>query len=165
MEQALTDVLAFVRHIRTRIEAYAAFGQQMLAYFDEEQKTRPELAAFLSEMEVLTRRIDAAVARRKGAIQSPEYATSLVDRFRRTLTDYEGSDALDRCRKITAALVEIGGNQDELVGECRVAVKILRQRAALAMATDPRAAADCQRSSPPHPGHAPLADELRGARH
>ena len=33
-----------------------------------------------------------------------------------------------------------GGNQDELVGECRMIVKILRQRAAMAMATDPRSA-------------------------
>ena len=34
----------------------------------------------------------------------------------------------------------VGGNQDELVGECRSAVKILRQRAGLAMATNPAAA-------------------------
>ena len=37
--------------------------------------------------------------------------------------------------------MQIGGNQDELVGKCRVAVKNLRQRAALAAAADPRAAA------------------------
>ena len=36
--------------------------------------------------------------------------------------------------------MRIGGNQDELVGECRVAVKILRERAAMAMATDRRVA-------------------------
>jgi hypothetical protein len=36
--------------------------------------------------------------------------------------------------------VEIGGNQDELVGECRMAVKVLRQRASLLMAVDPRLA-------------------------
>ena len=34
----------------------------------------------------------------------------------------------------------VGGNQDELVGECRMAVKMLRQRAGLAMAVDPRTA-------------------------
>ena len=45
-----------------------------------------------------------------------------------------------KCKRITAALVDIGGNQDELVGECRMVVKILRQQAALAMAADPRAA-------------------------
>jgi len=36
--------------------------------------------------------------------------------------------------------VEIGGTQDELVAQCRGAVKILRQRAGLLMAQDPRMA-------------------------
>jgi hypothetical protein len=33
--------------------------------------------------------------------------------------------------------VDIGGNQDELVGECRMVVKMLRQQAALLMAAEP----------------------------
>ena len=37
-------------------------------------------------------------------------------------------------------IVTVGGNQDHLVGECRVAVKVLRQRAGMAMATDPKTA-------------------------
>jgi hypothetical protein len=63
-----------------------------------------------------------------------------VERFRQTMLDYEGPDAFQKCRQLTEALVEIGGNQDELVGECRWAVKVLRQRAALAAAQDPRLA-------------------------
>jgi hypothetical protein len=47
---------------------------------------------------------------------------------------------LAKCNAITNAIVKVGGNQDELVGECRQAVKILRQRAGLAMATDPHTA-------------------------
>ena len=43
-------------------------------------------------------------------------------------------------KKFTAALVGIGGNQDELVGECRMVVRQLRQQAAVLMAADPRAA-------------------------
>jgi hypothetical protein len=140
VEQALDDVLAFVRHIRSRIEAYVAFGHQMLAYLDQQKRAQPDLADFLAEIETLAGRIDAAVAKRKSAIQTPEYAAQLVDEFRTTLADYEGDDALGKCKKITNAIVQIGGNQDELVGECRVAVRILRQRAALAMAVDPRAA-------------------------
>ena len=140
VEQALDDVLAFMRHIRTRIEAYLTFGHQMLAYLDAEKKARPDLADFLSEMETLAKRVDAAVAARKDAIQTPEYATRLVDEFRTTLVDYEGDDALTKCKKITSGFVTIGGNQDELVGECRMAVKILRQKAGLAMAVDPRTA-------------------------
>jgi len=140
VEQALADVLAFMRHIRSRIDGYLTFGHQTLAYLDEQKKAKPDLAAFLSEMETLTRRIDAAVDRRKDKIQTPEYATKLVEEFRTTLVGYEGGDALDKCKKITAGFVGIGGDQDELVGECRAAVKVLRQKAALAMAVDPRTA-------------------------
>jgi hypothetical protein len=64
----------------------------------------------------------------------------LTEKFRRTVLDAEGPDALGKCNAITNAIVKVGGNQDELVGECRQAVKILRQRAGLAMAIDPRTA-------------------------
>ena len=80
------------------------------------------------------------MTRRKDGIKTPEFATQLVSDFRTSLVDYEADDAVAKCKKITAALVGIGGNQDELVGECRMVVKMLRQRAAMAMATDPRAA-------------------------
>jgi hypothetical protein len=140
VEQALADVLAFMRHIRTRIEAYAAFGRQMLAYLDEQKKARPDLAGFLSDMEAPARRIDEALEKKKDKIQAPERAAQLVEEFRATLLDYTGDDALDKCKKITAGFVQIGGSQDELVGECRLAVRILRQKAAVAMAVDPRTA-------------------------
>lgn len=147
VERILDDVHAFMRHIRERIEAYVTFGREMRAYLDREKQARPEIADFLSEMETLAGRIDAAVAARKDGIYTPEYATGLVDEFRASLVGYEGGDALKKCKKITAGFVQIGGNQDELVGECRMAVRILRQKAALAMAADPRTA--------------PVANEIR----
>jgi hypothetical protein len=36
-------------------------------------------------------------------------------------------------------IVVVGGNQDEAVGQCRAAVKILRQRAGIAMTITPAA--------------------------
>jgi hypothetical protein len=140
VEQALADALAFIRHIRQRIEAYREFGNETLAYLHEQKQARPELADFLSEMEGLARRIDETVAARKDGISTPEHAARLVEEFRATLIDDDGPDALERCKKITAGFVKIGGNQDELVGECRMAVKIIRQKAALTMAVDPRTA-------------------------
>jgi len=79
-------------------------------------------------MQDTTRKMDGFVDRRKEGIKTPEYATQLVNGFRSTVVDFEGEDALAKCKKITAALVGIGGNQDELVGECRMVVKILRKR-------------------------------------
>ena len=140
VEKALVNVLAFVQHIRVRIEDYVAFGRQMQKYLAEQKKAHPELADCLTEMETITHKIEEYLANRKAKIKTPEYATDLVEEFRTKLIDYEGDDALERCKKITAALVQIGGNQDALVGECRMAVKILRQRAGLLMATDSRMA-------------------------
>jgi len=140
VEKALDDVHAFMRHIRGRIEAYVVFGHQTLAYLQDQKKEHPELAKFIAEMETAARRIDAAVEQRAKGIHTPEYAEGLVNEFRRTLVDYDGADALERCKKITAGFVEIGGNQDELVGECRLAVKILRQKAGFALAVEPRTA-------------------------
>jgi hypothetical protein len=138
VEQALDDVLAFMHHIRGRIEDYAEFSRRLQEYLREQKKARPELATFLDSLVTTSKRIDEAIAKRNESIGTREYAGQLVDEFRSSLVGYEGSDAQDRCKKITAGFVEIGGNQDELVGECRLAVRILRQQAALAMASDPR---------------------------
>ncbi len=140
VEQALVDVMIFIRHIRGRIESYVEFGHEMLDYLAAQKEQHPELADRIAELETFTKAIDARVARRSEQIKTTDYAAGLVDQFRASVLDYEGPDALDRCKKLTEAWVDIGGNQDELAGECRWAVKMLRQRAALALAVDPRMA-------------------------
>ena len=140
IEQALVDVLVFVKHIRGRIEDYVDFGHQLLDYLDEQKPAHPELADFIAEMETQARAIDESYGQRREKIKTPQYVADLTDRFRRELLNYEGRDALDKCKEITAAIVVVGGNQDELVGECRMAVKVIRQRSGLAMAVDPRTA-------------------------
>lgn len=140
IEQALVDVVIFVKHIRSRIDQYVEFGHETLAYLERQKKAHPELSGFLGDMETCTRVIDAAFAKRRASIRDPQYVIDLTEEFRTKLLDYEGDDAMTKCTEITHAIVVVGGNQDELVGECRNAVKVLRQRAGLAMATNPRAA-------------------------
>jgi len=138
VEKALVDVLAFIQHIRIRIEDYISFARQMQQYLAAQRKAHPELAEPITALENIIRRMDGYLAKRKAEIKTPEYAVQLVEQFRAELLDYEGNDALQKCKKITSGLVQIGGNQDELVGECRMVVRILRQQAGLAMAKDPR---------------------------
>ncbi|MEI7731916.1 MAG: hypothetical protein WCO56_20250 [Verrucomicrobiota bacterium] len=138
--RTLDEVIAFVRHIRGRIEEYVAFGSSLDQYLETQKQAQPTLAETLAGMQATIRKIETSKARRTEGIKTPEFATQLVSDFRANMVDYEGEDALQRCKKTTAALVGIGGNQDELVGECRLAVKILRQQASMAMATDPRLA-------------------------
>ena len=82
-------------------------------------------------------------------MKTPDDVAKMNEDFRRDVMDYEGPDALDRCKKYAKALVEVGDNQDELSGECRWVVKALRQKAGLLMAADPRMA--------------PIAAEIRAA--
>ena len=140
IETILDEVVQFVTHIRSRIDQYVGFGHELLAYLDQQKQAHPELADFLTDMESSTKAIETAFEKRRENIRTPQYVVDLTDEFRKTLLDNEGDDALQRCTKITEAIVVVGGNQDELVGECRNAVKILRQRAGLAMAQQPQAA-------------------------
>ena len=140
IEKILGEVVVFVKHIRARIEDYAAFGRETSKYVQSQKGLHPELADFLDEMDRLAKVIQTNYDKRKQSIKTPQYVVDLTERFRRELLDYEGDDALARCTQITEAIVVVGGNQDELVGESRMAVKVLRQRAGLAMAVDPRTA-------------------------
>ncbi len=140
IEQILQEVVVFIRHIRGRIGDYVTFGHDLLTYLEDRKKAQPELAELIAQLETLTRQIDEHVQARNASIKTPEFVVDLTDEFRRTLLDYDGDDALQRCNAITHAIVDVGGNQDELVGECRMVVKAIRQRAGLLLAEDPRAA-------------------------
>jgi len=140
IEKALVDVMVFIRFIRSRIEQYVAFGHEIRAYLADRKRADPELAGQIEKLEALAKAIDERFAARRGTIKTPADAQKLADRFRQTMLDYEGPDALKKCKVYTEAWVAIGGNQDELVGECRLAVKVLRQRSGLMAAVEPRLA-------------------------
>ena len=140
IEKTLDALMVFVRHIRGRIEGYVAFGHEMLDYLAKQKTAHPELADRIGELEKLAGMIDAKLALRKVQIKTPDDVAKTVEEFRRTVLDDESDDAANKCKRFTAAWVDVGGNQDELVGECRWVVKMLRQKAGLLMATDPHMA-------------------------
>ena len=143
----LGDALDFVKHIRKRIDLYIDFRQKMGAYIAAQKKAHPDLTKTLTEMEKLLAELDSRVVRRRRGIKSPKFVIALNNEFRKNLLNYDGADSLIRLKRYTDALTGVGGSQDTLVGECRWIVRALRQRAALAMAVDPR--------------FAPIAKEIR----
>jgi hypothetical protein len=138
IEIYLGDGLDFVKHIRDRIDLYIEFGHEMRKYLAARKKAHPELEKSLTEMETIIGELDQRLADRRDGIKSAEYVIALNDGFRKNLLNYDGADSLDRLKTYTDALTRVGGSQDSLVGECRWIVRTLRQRAALAMAVDPR---------------------------
>jgi hypothetical protein len=141
IEVYLADALEFVKHIRDRIERYIAFGREMQAWLAVQEKAYPELAQPLKEMQSIVAELDTCLEARRDGIKSVDYVVALNDDFRKNVLGYEGPDSLQRLKTYTDALTRVGGSQDGLVGECRWVVRTLRQRAALAMAADPRLAA------------------------
>ncbi len=148
IETALDAGLAFVTHIRNRIEHYVRFGHEIREYLAEQSKAHPELANRLGELDAITRELDVRMEARREKVKTPKFVAQMNQDFRRDLLTYEGADVLDKLKSYTNALTQIGGNQDELVGECRWVVRSLRQQAGLMMAADPRCAE--------------LAEEIRG---
>jgi hypothetical protein len=140
VEKHLDDGLAFVTHIRSRITGYIEFGRKMRAYLAEQKKTHPELAAPITELDKIVERIDTHVAPETAKIPKPDFVVQLNEDFRKNVLDYDGPDALDRCKQYGKVLTDIGGNQDDLVGESRWVVRTLRQRAAVLVALDARLA-------------------------
>ena len=83
-----------MKHIRGRIEDYVQFGHELLGYLDQQAKTHPELRERIAELRSVARKIDAHVDGRKADIKTPQYVIDLTEKFRRTVMDYEGDDAL-----------------------------------------------------------------------
>ncbi len=138
IENYLGDALDFVKHIRNRIDLYIEFGGEMTKYLAAQKKAHPELSKPLTEMEQIVGQLDDRLSDRRDGIKSVEYVVKLNDGFRKNLLNYDGPDSISRLKQYTDSLTKVGGSQDGLVGECRWIVRTLRQRAALAMAVDPR---------------------------
>ncbi|MCC6487858.1 MAG: hypothetical protein IT364_10195 [Candidatus Hydrogenedentes bacterium] len=136
VQQALKNVVDFITIIRHRIDAYEQFGKDMQAYLADAQAKDAAHAAFFGEMLAVVKEIDTHIAASKDKIQSIEVAQKLADDFRAQVLNDDSAGAFEKCKSFTAQWVEIGGAQDELVAECRKVVKILRQRAGMALAQD-----------------------------
>jgi hypothetical protein len=140
VEDSLSDVIIFIRHIRSRIETYGQFGHDTRDYLVGQKSAHPELEKPIGELETLTGVIDKRIAARREKIKTPDEAAKMIDAFRKDGLDDVSPNAFKKCKQFTESIVEIGDNQDELAGECRLAVKILRERAGLLLAGDPRMA-------------------------
>jgi hypothetical protein len=144
------------------ILAYVAFGKELRQYIAEQRAAHPELKEPLDTLEALARQIDERVQPRMQALLQHKAVQQVVtevaddnaattppalaaqlnrDLIASGLLDYVGADWEAKLKKeYTDPLTAIGGQQDEMVGECRWVVKALRQKAGILMATDPRMA-------------------------
>ncbi len=140
IDKNLDEVLTFVKYIRARITRYSDFLREMRGYLAGQLKKHPELKASIEALDRIGQSAERRYQAREEKMKTPDYVAKMNEDFKKTLLDYEGPDALDRCKKYTAALVEVGDNQDELAGELRWEVRVLRQKAGLLLAAEPKMA-------------------------
>jgi hypothetical protein len=137
IESQLDAAVAFITNVRERIDRYVAFGRELRPYLDEQKRLRPQQAAFFDDLLAVTGRLDELFAEKRNAIHTPAYAQEQAQAFRDQLLTYEAPDAAKRCAEQMAVFTSIGGAQDGLVASCRMIVKTVRQRAVVALATNP----------------------------
>jgi len=163
IENYLGDALDFVTHIRNRVLAYVAFGKELREYLAAQRAAHPELKEEIDALDALARSIDERVEPRLHAILENKTLRVVVeevtakqheaptppvlagqlnrDFIANGLLGYTGTDWKARLKnEYTDPLTTIGGQQDDMVGECRWAVKALRQEAGILMATNPKMA-------------------------
>mgnify|MGYP001125293132 CR=1 FL=1 len=134
--RTLKETVIFVHAIRQRIMDYVKFGDEMLVWLGEQKKVHPDQAAYIGEMTKLTRVIRAQYKRRKRCTEVD--VVKLSGQLCASLT--QDAPKIDGSRVLRTIRDGVGGPQDDLVGACRIAVKVLRQRAAVGMVLDPKRA-------------------------
>ena len=122
--------------IRGRIEGFVKFGKELQAWLAEQKKAKPELAEFCDKLDKLAKVLDQRYAAKRGAATA-NMAKWLED-FRPWLASELGAR---KGEQIVGNIRDgVGGPQDDLVAECRIAVKNIRQAAALEMTLNPKTA-------------------------
>lgn len=137
IEEHLDLCVAFIGNVRERIDQYVQFGHEMTAFLEEQKRFHPAQAEFLNEMLAVTARLDVVFEQHRERIRTPADARQNAESFRATLLTYTGKDAYEKCAAQMSVFTSIGGAQDETVADCRMIVKTLRQRSAMAMAVNP----------------------------
>jgi hypothetical protein len=137
IQEHLAATVAFIKNVRERIDEYVRFSRDMTTYLEGQKRAHPEHAPFLEDLLSLTTRLDQFFEQNKAKIHSPEFAQQNAQQFREELLAYTGKDAAEKCAARMAVFTSIGGAQDGLVASCRMIVKTMRQRSAIALALNP----------------------------
>ncbi len=136
IKEHLAKAVAFIRNVRERIDQYVLFGEEMARYLEDQKRLHPVQAGQLDEWLMITRRLQLSQAT-LATIHTPAFAQQTAEDFQRDLLTYTEKDALEKCAARMGIFTSIGGAQDGLVATCRTTVKILRQRAGIALTMNP----------------------------
>jgi cell division septum initiation protein DivIVA len=133
------DAAAFIETVNARIQEYRKFAREILDLCEKARKDSPQLAPVAEKIASTANQIEKDYGDRLSVIKTPSDSAKVAEQVK-ALTLQEDPENLGRYLALGDKLRHIAGTQDGLMGRCRLAVKRLRQEAALATAAHPEAA-------------------------
>jgi hypothetical protein len=137
INESIEDMIYFVQRHLARIDEYRNFAKELGSFVAGRAKERPELKAYLDEIEQAAQQIPAEYENQKENMKSLEYAGELAKRTM-ALTEKKDPRNLKTYMELLKAWRGMGGAQDYLVAEFHVLTRKLFQDAGYLAAADPK---------------------------
>ena len=140
IEDALEDMVYFVRTHVGRIDEYQRFADELLKYFQAQRNLSPEVKPYVDSLEQIAQQIPQEYNVQKENLKSLKYAGELVERTL-ALTGKKDANNLKAYLDLLKAWRDMGGAQDYLVAEYHMLTRKLSQEAGYQCAGQPKAVA------------------------
>jgi len=138
VEEAVEDMVYFVRAHLERIDEYRGFAEGLIEFLRGPGSSSAELKPFLSSLEQIARQMLQDYDVQRMHIKSPEYADELA-RKTVALTRKKDPGNLRACLDLGKEWRGMGGAQDSLLAQYHVTTRKLFQQAGYGCVTQPRA--------------------------
>jgi len=138
VEEAVEDMVYFVRAHLERIDEYRSFAEGLIEFLRGPGSSSPELKPFLSRLEQIARQMLQDYDVQRVHIKSPEYADELA-RQTVALTRKKDPGNLRACLDLGKEWRGMGGAQDGLLAQYHVMTRKLFQQAGYGCVTLPGA--------------------------
>ena len=140
VEDAVDDMVYFVRRHVERIGEYQDFAREMIKFLNQTKKSNPELKQFLDSLEAIAEQIPEEYDRQKENIKTLEYADELAV-LTKALTEKKDPENLPACLELGKKWRGMGGAQDYLLGKFHSLTRKLFQEAGYGCVNRPEAVA------------------------
>lgn len=140
IEDALGDMIYFVRRHVERIDEYKRFAEGVLKFLQAQRGAAPELQPFLENLEEIARAIPQECTVQQDNMKSLGYADDLAKQTL-ALANRKAPNNLKAYMELLKAWRAMGGAQDYVVALCHVTARKLCQEAGYGCVTQPKAVA------------------------
>ncbi|HUV66697.1 MAG TPA: hypothetical protein VMW24_22610 [Sedimentisphaerales bacterium] len=138
VNEAVEDMVYFVRRHIERIDEYQAFARSMIAYLNQTRKSSPALLPYLDSIEAIVQQLPQEYARQRENIKTLQYTDDLAVKTK-ALTRKKDPANLPACLELGKHWRAMGGAQDGLLGQYHTITRKLFQEAGYGCANQPQA--------------------------